>query len=150
MIKYVHTNIVAKDWRKLVEFYVAVFDCEKVLPERDLSGKWIDDITAIKDVNIQGMHLRLPGYDNGPTLEIFSYNHENLRKEASSVNKQGFGHLAFHVSDVEAVLQSLLAHGGSTVGELVTKYYENIGELTVVYAKDPEGNIVEIQNWKYE
>lgn len=28
------------------------------------------------------------------------------------------------------------------------KEYEDLGLLTVVYAKDPEGNFIEIQNWQ--
>jgi hypothetical protein len=33
------------------------------------------------------------------------------------------------------------------LGEIVEKDYEGLGRLTAVYARDPEGNILEIQNW---
>lgn len=62
-IKYAHTNIVAKDWRRLSDFYFKVFDCKPVFPERDLSGKWIEKVTNIDNVSIKGIHLTLPGYD---------------------------------------------------------------------------------------
>jgi predicted enzyme related to lactoylglutathione lyase len=146
-IKYVHTNIIAKDWRNLVDFYINEFKCKPILPERDLSGAWIDKITNINDVRIRGIHLELPGYENGPTLEIFSYEPENLNKETNVVNKQGFAHIAFHVDDVEEVLDHLLKEGGSRLGEITTKKYDGLGTLSVVYAKDPEDNIIEIQNW---
>ena len=32
--KYKHTNIVARDWQKLAEFYEDVFGCARLLPER--------------------------------------------------------------------------------------------------------------------
>jgi hypothetical protein len=35
---YVHTNLIAHDWRALAEFYQQVFGCVPVPPERDLSG----------------------------------------------------------------------------------------------------------------
>ena len=28
MTKYAHTNIVCRDWRKLIRFYIEVFDCQ--------------------------------------------------------------------------------------------------------------------------
>lgn len=146
-IKYVHTNLIAKDWRKLAEFYIAVFGCKPRYPERDLSGEWLDQVTGIKNARIRGIHLALPGYEDGPTLEIFEYEPNDLRDEPSKINRQGFGHIGFHVDSVEEVLKRLIQHGGKPLGEIVTKEYEGIGTLTVVYAADPEGNSIEIQNW---
>jgi predicted enzyme related to lactoylglutathione lyase len=146
-IKYVHTNIVAKDWSRLADFYIEVFNCKPVYPDRDLSGEWIEKITNIDKVRVKGIHLSLPGYEDGPTLEIFQYDPENLKRETSKINQQGYTHLAFHVDDVEKVLEQLLKHGGKQYGELVKKKYESLGLLTVVYAEDPEGNIIEVQNW---
>jgi predicted enzyme related to lactoylglutathione lyase len=147
-IKFVHTNIIARDWQKLAQFYIDVFDCQPVYPERDLKGEWMDKLTNITEVHVKGIHLRLLGYENGPTLEIFSYNKTELRKNHPEVNAQGFGHIAFLVDDVEAVLQKVLENGGSKYGELVEKEINGLGIIKVIYAKDPEGNIIEIQNWK--
>jgi len=78
-MKYVHTNIVAKDWKKLAQFYIDVFDCTPKPPERHLSGKWLDNATGLTDARLHGIHLNLPGYEtDGPTLEIFSY--ESLKE----------------------------------------------------------------------
>ncbi|KKI90592.1 glyoxalase [Bacillus sp. SA1-12] len=147
-IKYAHTNIVAKDWRRLSDFYVKVFDCKPVLPERDLSGKWIEKVTNIDNVRIKGIHLTLPGYDEGPTLEIFQYYPENPDRHPSNISYQGFGHIAFVVDNVEEVLNKVIECGGKKYGALEKKEYDSLGVLTVVYAEDPEGNIIEIQNWK--
>jgi predicted enzyme related to lactoylglutathione lyase len=69
--KYVHTNLIARDWKRLVRFYCEVFGCEPKGPERDMSGAWLDDVTSLRDAHLTGVHLRLPGYgDDGPTLEI--------------------------------------------------------------------------------
>jgi len=147
-IKYVHTNLVAKDWRKLADFYINVFGCKPLYPERDLYGAWIDKVTGIENVRIRGMHLALPGYEEGgPTLEIFEYEPDSLRDLPNKINHQGFGHIAFHADSVEDVLNRLIEHGGKPLGEVVTRKYEGIGTLTVVHAADPEGNFIEIQNW---
>ena len=73
--EYVHTNLIARDWKRLVRFYSEVFGCEPKPPERDMSGAWLDQLTSLQNAHLSGVHLRLPGYgDDGPTLEIFSYN----------------------------------------------------------------------------
>lgn len=145
-IKYVHTNLIAKDWRELSQFYIDVFNCTPVYPERDLYGEWIDKLTDISDVRISGIHLRLPGCET--TLEIFKYEPSNLKSQDSHINLQGFGHIAFHTDNVEELLDKLLQHGGSSLGDIVVKDFPGIGLLKVVYTRDPEGNYIEIQNWK--
>lgn len=35
-----------------------------VPPERDLKGKWLDELTGLFETKIKGIHLRLPGYDD--------------------------------------------------------------------------------------
>jgi lactoylglutathione lyase len=147
-MKYIHTNIIAKDWRKLADFYIKVFDCKEVYVKRDLKGKWIDEGTGIEDVHIEGMHLKLPSYgEDGPTLEIFQYN-KSIAQELKRINQEGLAHLAFQVDDVEETLKAVIAAGGGKLSNIVKYDIPNIGKLTFVYAKDPEGNFIELQ--KYE
>jgi len=145
--KFTHTNIVAKDWKKLAQFYQEVFGCTPVPPERDLSGKWLERATGISTAHIRGMHLRLPGHGpEGPTLEIFQYNLEEERA-AAAVNRPGFAHIAFAVEDVAAALDAVKAAGGGAVGEIASLEIPGAGIVTIVYATDPEGNIIELQTW---
>lgn len=145
--KYVHTNLIAQDWRTLAKFYQDVFGCTPILPERDLQGDAVDAGTAIVGAHIQGIHLRLPGYgDDGPTLEIFSYTPEESRIK-SVVNRPGFGHIAFRVDNVNRAYEIVLAAGGQPVGEIVTLSIVNGGKVTWCYLRDPEGNIIELQSW---
>jgi predicted enzyme related to lactoylglutathione lyase len=146
-MRYVHTNIIARDWKKLSVFYQKVFQCVPVPPQRDLSGDWLDKITGIKNAHIKGEHLLLPGHgEEGPTLEIFSYdemeNHENF------VNSIGYSHIAFTVNNVEATLELVKKNGGAAIGELVTQKYPNGKTGTFVYCKDIEGNIIELQKFE--
>jgi predicted enzyme related to lactoylglutathione lyase len=147
-IRYVHTNLVAKDWRNLADFYIRVFGCQPIPPERDISGLWIEKCTGVSGAHIRGVHLRLPGCgDSGPSLEIFEYD-QKLEKTAVAANREGFGHLAFHVDSVEEARDEVLAAGGCELGELVRSEVPGVGLLTVIYVTDPEGNIIEFQNWK--
>jgi predicted enzyme related to lactoylglutathione lyase len=145
--RFVHTNIVSKDWRKLSRFYEDAFGCTPVPPERDLSGEWLEKATGIENAHIRGIHLRLPGHGHeGPTLEIFQYNLEEDRP-ATAVNRPGFAHIAFAVDDVESALQVVKMAGGGAIGEIVSLPIPGAGVVTIVYATDPEGNIIELQTW---
>jgi predicted enzyme related to lactoylglutathione lyase len=145
--RFVHTNIVARDWRKLATFYERVLGCVPVPPERELSGQWLEDATAVPAAEIRGVHLRLPGYGNdGPTLEIFEYNHQREPQEPA-INRPGLAHIAFAVDDVKAARDAVIAAGGGTVGQMVSVDIPGAGEITFVYATDPEGNILELQHW---
>lgn len=147
-IRYTHTNLIAKDWRNLAMFYQKAFGCSPVLPERDLSGEWLDKATGIPHSHIRGMHLRLPGWGNtGPTLEIFQYDSMPEHPKVKP-NTPGFAHLAFAVDDVAETAKLMVALGGSTVGALTVREIPGVGLLTFQYLADPEGNIIEIQNWK--
>ena len=143
--KYVHTNLVARDWRQLAQFYQRVFGCVLVPPERDLSGPDYERGTGVAGARARGVHLLLPGYgSNGPTLEIFEY--ASLAPVVQSVvNRPGFGHVAFAVTSVEEAREQFLAAGGSRVGEVVQTHIGSGVVVTWCYVRDPEGNIVELQ-----
>ena len=145
--KYVHTNLIARDWKKLVRFYVEVFGCGPKGPERDLSGVWLNEVTALPNAHLTGVHLSLPGHgDDGPTLEIFSYD-ELVEYRLPAANQCGFAHIAFGVENVELALQAVIAAGGGVVGKVATTDVHGVGKLRIAYARDPEGNIVELQKW---
>jgi len=146
-MKYTHTNLIARNWEMLSAFYQEVFSCVPVEPERNLAGEWLDRASGVSGSHIRGMHLRLPGYgEDGPTLELFQYgdmpDHPTIR-----ANTPGYCHIAFAVDDVAATVKEVFAHGGSAVGDLTVREVPGVGLLTFQYVADPEGNMIEIQNW---
>lgn len=145
--KYVHTNLIAEDWRKLASFYERLFGCVPVPPERDYRGEKLEAGSGVAGAHLTGMHLRLPGYgENGPTLEIFNYNLLKQRAD-TAVNRPGFGHIAFLVDDVQSARQAVLAEGGRQVGEVVTLETATGAKVTWCYVTDIEGNVIELQSW---
>ncbi len=147
MIRFSHTNIIAKNADTLIAFYQAALGCRSTGQTRDLSGSWLDRLTGIPGAHLTGEHLTLPGYDeHAPTLEIFTYD-SVLPGVAGVVNAAGFAHIAFEVDNVDEALARVLANGGGTVGETVSATYADGRTILVVYATDPEGNIVELQGW---
>ena len=145
--RYVHTNLIARDWRRLADFYQSVFGCIPVPPARDLSGPQLEAGTGVPAAALAGMHLRLPGAGlDGPTLEIFTYS-RLADGPAAAVNRPGFAHIAFAVASVSDARAEVLAAGGTAVGEVVTMTIAHGAQVTWCYVTDPEGNILELQAW---
>ena len=142
-----HVNLVARDWRRLARFYSDVFACTPVPPERELAGAWLDQATGLSGACIRGVHLRFSEQESAaPTLEIFQYEPSGAGP-GSAVNRPGFGHIGLAVPDVAAARDAVLAAGGGTVGDLVSVEIAGAGRIAFVYATDPEGNIIELQQW---
>jgi predicted enzyme related to lactoylglutathione lyase len=144
--RYVHTNLIARDWRRLARFYQDVFGCVPVPPERDLSGAEMEAGTGVPGARLRGVHLRLPGRGaDGPTLEVFEYTH-NAPEVERAVNRPGFAHIAFAVDSVAEARDEVLSHGGTALGDVVTVAVSATSRVTWCYVKDLEGNIIELQH----
>lgn len=145
--RFGHVNVIARDWRRLADFYERVFGCVFVPPERDYRGPDLAAGTGVPDAALRGAHMRLPGGGpDGPTLEIYQYD-PSLDALPTAANRPGFGHIAFIVPDVLAARTIVLAEGGGVVGETVTLRTADGRRVTWIYVTDPEGNIVELQSW---
>jgi catechol 2,3-dioxygenase-like lactoylglutathione lyase family enzyme len=145
--RFGHVNLVARDWRRLADFYHQVFGCEPVPPERNYAGKTLEAGTGVPGARLRGTHLRLPGLgEHGPTLEIYQYDpaSEDLPKP---VHRPGFGHICFQVDGVVEARSAVLAAGGEAVGEVVTLSPAADLAVTWCYLRDPEGNVIELQQW---
>ncbi len=148
-VKYSHINIIASNWRNLARFYTDVFGCEQVGPIRSLSGASVSGGTGVENAQLEGVHLKLPGYGpEGPTLEIFQYM-ENRGREITYANSKGLTHLAFEVSNMDDTCSKVIRGGGWMLGKLVSQVIDGVGVCTFVYVRDPDRNIIEIQMWDH-
>ena len=148
-VRYAHTNLVARDWRRLGAFYEQALGCVRLDPERDLSGDWLSRGTGVPGARIVGAHYRMPGGGPSgptlwPTLEIIQYD-PPVEVPPPPANRVGFGHIAFAVPDVEQARAVVLAAGGRELGTTETVPIAGAGRITWSYVRDPEGNIIELQ-----
>jgi len=49
---------------------------------------------------------------------------------------------------VRAARETIFAHGGHPIGEVVTMTIATGAQVTWCYVTDPEGNILELQSWR--
>ena len=145
--RFGHVNVIARDWRRLAEFYEELFGMEVVPPLRDYHGPDLEAGTGVPGAAFKGAHLRLPGLGpDGPTLEIYQYE-SSPDGGIQAANRPGYQHIAFAVPDVPAAREAVFAAGGGKVGEVVTVSTADGRRVTWAYVTDPEGNFVELQAW---
>lgn len=146
--RYTHTNIVACDPERLARFYIDVLDCE-LSARRHLSEEWLGRGMGRPGTTLDVVHVRLPGLGGGedaPTIEIFRM--PDIKEGSATVHDvPGIMHMAFAVEDIHERLHRLIDAGGEPLGEVVSATVEGVGDVRFVYARDPEGNIVELQEY---
>ena len=82
-LRFAHVYIVAREWRRLARFYLEVFDCQAVPPERNLSGERIDAATGLRTVTtpIEGAGTITFAYARDPEGNIIELQARTPEKE---------------------------------------------------------------------
>lgn len=123
-----NVTIAMPDVKRLADFYKTTFAAEEInepswVPAGIVSGAVV---------------LRTPGYrGKGPTLTMIPA--AEPASPAPQASDNGFAHLCFESEDMRSVIVRLVAAGGS-----LSSVFEANDRAPVLYAKDPDGNAVEI------
>ena len=141
-MKLTHISLTARDARRLSAFYVEALGFRERRPPRRLSGDAVARGNGLPGVSLTSHWLTLPE-GTGPFLEIMEYS-ETLTRPRPEVNAPGYGHLAFAVPDLAAAVDAVLRAGGTMQGE-ITNLGTEAAPCRVVYVRDPEGNILELE-----
>jgi catechol 2,3-dioxygenase-like lactoylglutathione lyase family enzyme len=145
-MKFGHVSIVARDTDRLADFYKTVFGCEDTVKRWNMSGEPLSQGNGVPNSEIYAARLSLPGVD-GPFLEIFQY--KNIQdRPTPSVNQPGYGHISFEVENIHAAFDAVIEAGGTALGK-ITDLGTAETPILCVYVRDPEGNVVELeQEWR--
>ena len=141
-MKLKHVSLTAIDAEALAAFYREAFGFDDRRPPKRLSGETVSRGNGLADSDIYVIWLNVTDMD-GPFIEIMEYNETSNRPE-SAVNERGYGHLALEVDDLGASVDSVLRFGGSLQGE-ITNFGTDEKPHLIVYVRDPEGNILELE-----
>jgi len=145
--RFGHVNVTTHDWRRLADFYGEVFGLEPFGAERDIASPEFDRAVGLSGAHLRGIHLKLPGHEPGPTIEIYAYDEMAQEGPPAAVNRAGWGHIAFQVPDVVAAVAAVVAAGGSAFGDIVTTSTKDGRRVMWCYTQDPDGNLLELQAW---
>lgn len=151
-IRLAHVSITAGNLKTLAAFYENALGFVPARAEMSFSGEWLAKGTGVPGAAIKRIHLRLPGAGGeGPLLEIIEYAEPGEENTPPAANRTGLSHIAFEtesVKELQTRYDLVLEHGGGGLGGITEKEIEGLGVVTFVYMTDPEGNIVELVNWK--
>jgi catechol 2,3-dioxygenase-like lactoylglutathione lyase family enzyme len=147
-----HVSITAKDLDRLAEFYRKALGFTEARPERSFSGAWLEKGTGVPGASIKRVHLRLPGSSpDGALLELIEYSASIGDDTPPAANRAGLRHIAIEADSAEELARLhdlVIEHGGSGLGDISENHIDGLGTVTFVYMTDPEGNIVELLNWR--
>ena len=146
-----HVNFVVRDLEGMTRFYSEVLGF-RVVKSVTISGAWIDAVVGLDDVVADVVYLDPP---NGPRIELIRYIEPASvgSQEPSIASAFGLRHLAFRVSDIDAALVQLERAGVRANGLVATVptsqvQYAGGAQKRLVYFYDPEGNLLELCEYK--
>ena len=137
-----HVNIVVSDLKKSCDFFALLGFT--IGPKSKLSGSWISEVVALKNVDAEYVALNHPG--SQVKIELIRYKSPSLKPTTDSgqANAIGLRHIAFAVDDIESVVDSLILAGVKFYSEIKT--YPATGKK-LVYFKGPDNILLELAEY---
>jgi len=135
-----HTGITVSDLERSIRFYRDVLGFE-VSPPVAVSGPFFEKVTGVPGCVIDVAFARGAGH----IVELLCYREPHGRKTSTlRACDPGFWHLCFKVRDIEHVVRAIRAGGFEAVSEIQTAMDPPVTGLRVVYARDPDGVVLEL------
>jgi catechol 2,3-dioxygenase-like lactoylglutathione lyase family enzyme len=146
-----HVNLVVSEMPRMLAFYRDVIGFT-VTKQVTISGDWIGKTVGLTNVSAEVVYLDLP---SGPRIELLRYlSPDAIRvRGVEKPNAIGLRHMAFKVDDVDAMVAKLRAasveffSGVQTVPDSQVTYAGGVRKR-LVYFRDPEGNILELCEYR--
>jgi catechol 2,3-dioxygenase-like lactoylglutathione lyase family enzyme len=133
-----HVGIVVHDMERMLHFWRDSMGLEVVIDFWE-EGYFIDTVQGLSGVRLHMIKLRAP---DGSIVELLQDEaHPTPPAQRNDLCDRGIRHLAFTVADVEAAWKTLHREGCTTLSEPVTA---PDGKARLFFARDPEGNLMEI------
>ena len=146
-----HVNLVVTDLPAMIAFYRDVLGFV-VTKHVTISGDWICKTVGLANVEAEVVYLDLP---SGPRIELLKYiSPEPIHaNDLDRPNTLGLRHLAFKVEDIDAAVLQYRKAGVQflsdvqTVPDAQVTYAGGIRKR-LIYFRDPEGNILELCEYR--
>src|SRR5262249_43549434 len=137
---------------RMIDFYTRVLGL-KVTKRGVITGPWISAVVGLIDAEAEFAYLDPPA--GGPRPEPIHYRRPTARPppHLQKSNAPGLRHLAFNVSEIEKVAESLRQAGVRLLSDVQSvptaqvQYAADVRKL-LVYFHDPEGNLLELCEYR--
>jgi catechol 2,3-dioxygenase-like lactoylglutathione lyase family enzyme len=146
-----HINIVVSDLDRMVDFYTRVLGLRET-KRVTISGEWIGEVVGLTDPHADVVYLDA---DAGARIELIRYNRPAADRPAGleKSNSPGLRHIALRVDAIDASAARLRAAGVKFFSDvqMVPESQVSYGggvRKRLVYFTDPEGNLLELCEYK--
>lgn len=148
-----HVNIVVRDLEPMLAFYQKALGLT-ITQDVVISGDWIAQVVGLQNVKARVIYLEV-GEGAGPRIELIEYESPTRVEPEFSDRPHALGirHMAFKVDDIDAVV-TRLQNRGVTFNSQVMQVpdsqvsYAHSVRKRLLYFHDPEGNILELCEYK--
>jgi len=146
-----HINLVVADLPRMIAFYRDALGFV-VTKQVTISGEWIDRVVGLRGAHGDVVYLDLP---TGPRVELIRYRSPIATRPdgLQSSNTPGIRHLAFRMEDIDHAVEQLKNAGVELLSDVQTVpdsqvTYAGGVRKRLVYFHDPEGNLLELCEYK--
>ena len=146
-----HVNLVVEDLDRMAHFYSELLEM-RITKQVTISGPWIDRTVKLSGVVADVIYLDPPA---GPRVELIRYRKPVMARpdHVGESNTPGLRHMAFRVRGIEQMAAKLKESGirfFSEIQRVPTDQVSYGGDVQkhLVYFHDPEGNLLELCEYK--
>ena len=134
-----HVSITVQDMDRMLAFYRDVLGFPEIM-----RSSWADSDDMDRLVDLKGSQANVVLLNAGNmVLELFDYRAPSgIHDPRRPVNNPGYTHICLDVEDIETEYRRLES-AGMTFNRSIMDV-EELG-LRAVYGRDPEGNVIEVQ-----
>ena len=142
--RFRHIAVVVRDLENMVRFYTQNLGFE-VKRHFNIKSEDFRKGVAIADAEAKGAHLVVP--NSSVEIELFQFETPapNLLNTPLQSNQLGYRHMALVVGNLEETYLELKKSGIEFLSKPITvKEPKEVAGFQFVYFRDPEGNIIEL------
>ena len=141
-----HVNLVVGDMRAMLVFYRDLLGL-RVRKQATIRGPWIEAVTGLAQAEADVIFLEALA---GPGIELLRYRTPDSPRPSglSDPNTKGLRHIAFRVTDLDAMVAALRRSDVELLSEVQQVPAAQVDyadqRKRLVYCRDPEGNLLEL------
>ena len=133
-----HTGLVVSDLESALKFWCEVFDFE-IVTRMNEEGRFVDAMMGLQGVRVTTIKLNAP---DGGMLELLNFqSHPDKNKWIGEPFSTGLTHIALTVININSILMKMKRFGCEVKNN---PQLSPDGKVKVVYAKGPEGVLLEL------
>jgi len=140
-----HINIVVTDLENAKDFFVDLGFIADPAKEGKLAGKWIEQVTKLKNASGYYCTLTIPGTQTNLELIHYDSPKDKHKFPKSKPHQLGLRHLAFEVENLDAIVSQLKKKGVRFFSG-IQDYKQSNKRLCYFYG--PDGIILELAEYK--